>query len=186
MRNSSMFEQRQVQIARVSATLIISLTLAFTIGCNRDPNVRKQKYLASGKQYEVDGKYKEAAIQFSNAIKLDKNYAAAHYEMAKTYIHMNTLAPAYGELLKTVDLDPANLEAHISLGNMLLAGQANDRAEEQAKAALAINPNYADAYALLAGVAQRKGDSAEALKDIQHALTIDPNRAGFHSALALL
>src|ERR1017187_4834269 len=113
MRNSSMFEQRQVQIARISATLVISLTLAFTIGCSRDPNVRKQKYLESGKRYEDSGKYKEAAIQFSNAIKLDKNFAAAHYELAKTYIHMNTLAPAYGELLKAVDLDPKNLEAQI-------------------------------------------------------------------------
>ena len=51
---------------------------------------------------------------------------------------------------------------------------------------LAINPNYADAYALLAGIDERKGDSAEALKNIQHALSIDPNRAAFHSALALL
>jgi tetratricopeptide (TPR) repeat protein len=181
-----MFEQRQVQIARIFTLLILSLTLAFTIGCSRDPNVRKQKYLESGKRYEAAGKYKEAAIQFSNALKQDKNFAPAHYEMAKTYLKMGTLAPAYGELLRTVDLDPSNLEARISLGNMLLGGQAYDRAEAQAKAVLALNPNYADGYALLAGIAERRNDSAEALKNIQRALAIDPNRAGFHSALALL
>lgn len=180
-----MFEP-QVKIARISVMLVVSLTLAFTIGCNRDPNVRKQKYLESGKRYEASGKYKEAAIQFSNALKIDKAFSPAHYELAKTYIKMNTLAPAYGELLKTVDTDPSNLEARISLGNMLLAGRANDRAEAQARAVLAINPNYADAYALLGAIAERRGDKADALQDIQHALSIDPKRAVFHSELALL
>jgi tetratricopeptide (TPR) repeat protein len=181
-----MFEPRQVQVARISAMLILSLSVAFTIGCSRDPNVRKQKYLESGKRYEANGKYKEAAIQFSNALKQDKAFAPAHYELAKTYIKMGTLAPAYGELLRTVDLDPSNLEARISLGNMLLAGGATDRAGAQAKAVLDRNPNYADAYALLAGVAEKKHDPAEALKDIQHAIAIDPTRSGYHSALGLL
>ena len=45
-----MFELRQTQVARISTAAIVSLALAFTAGCTRDPNVRKQKYLESGKQ----------------------------------------------------------------------------------------------------------------------------------------
>src|SRR5580693_6348724 len=107
MRNPPMYELRQVKVARVSALLVVSLALVFTAGCNRDPNVRKQKYLESGKRYETAGKYKEAAIQFSNALKLDKNFAPAHYELAKTYLNMNTIMPGYSELMKTVELDPS-------------------------------------------------------------------------------
>ena len=74
-----MFEQRQVHIARVSAMLVLSLAVAFTVGCHRDPNVRKQKYLESGKRYEASGKYKEAVIQFSNALKIDKSFPDAYF-----------------------------------------------------------------------------------------------------------
>src|SRR5580692_11549283 len=137
MRKLAMFEQPQVKIARISVMLVMSLTLAFTIGCNRDPNVRKQKYLESGKRFEASGKYREAAIQFSNALKVDKDFAPAHYELAKAYIQLGNPMPAYGELLRAVDLDPSNKQARIDLGNMFLAGHAGDRAAVQAKAVLA-------------------------------------------------
>ena len=181
-----MFEPRQTHVARISAMLVVSIAVAFTSGCHRDPNVRKQKYLESGKRYEASGKYKEAAIQFANALKVDKNFAPAYFELAKTDLQIGSSQAAYQSLLRTVDLDPSNIEARITLGNMLLAGRATARAEDQAKAVLAINPNNADAYALLAGVAQRKGDNAGARTQLQHALAIDPNRSGFHSAMALL
>ena len=180
-----MFNLRQVHIIRIPAAVAVSLALVFAAGCSRDPNVRKQKYLESGKRYEASGKYREAAIQFQNALKVDNDFAPAHYEMAKTLLKMNSVLPAYGELMKTVDLDPLNLPARIDLGNLLLAGRAPDRAEVQAKSVLAIDANNAQAYALLSGVEQYKGDNADALKDIQHAIAINPNRASYHTALAL-
>ncbi len=181
-----MSKQFNLTSLRISAALTITLALVFTAGCNRDPNVRKLKYLESGKRFEANGKYKEAAIQFSNALKVDKNYADAHYELAKTHLKMNSPLPAYTELMRTVELAPSNVEARMTLGNLLLAGGAPDRAKTQANAVLAINPNNADAYALLAGIAQRSGDIAETRKDLQHALELDPNRSDFHSAMAML
>src|SRR5579884_1045005 len=80
-------------------------------GCRHDPNVQKQKYLESGKRYEKDGKYREAAIQFSNALKVDKNFAPAHYELAKTYLHLGSTIAGYQELERTVALNPSDLQA---------------------------------------------------------------------------
>ena len=170
----------------IALTLTSSLTLIAGTGCKRDPNVQKQKYLESGKRYEKDGKLKEAAIQFSNALKVDRNFGDAHYELGKTYIKMGTMMAGYSELLRTVDLNPSNLPARIDLGNMLLMGGVPNRAQDQAKAVLAVDPNDADAFALLASIAAKKGDSAEALAQIQHALAIDPNRGSFHMALGLI
>jgi cellulose synthase operon protein C len=182
-----MFEARQVQLAKViTGATVLSLAAALTTGCNRDPNVRKQKYLESGKRYEASGKYKEAAIQIQNALKLDKNYADGNFEMAKVYLKLNNPMAAYAELARTVQLAPGNQEARITLGQLLLAGRAVDPAAQQAKAVLAVNPKNADAYALLAGVAQHNGNNAEALEDMQHAIALEPNKAAFHSALALL
>lgn len=84
--------------------LVLSLTLLS--GCFRDPNVRKHKYLESGQKYSAQGKDREAAIQFANALRIDRNFAEAHYALAQTYLHMGALGSAFGELQRTVSLPP--------------------------------------------------------------------------------
>lgn len=172
--------------ARIATILAASLLAGFTAGCHHDPNVQKQKYLESGKRYAKEGKYKEATIQFSNALRVDHNFADAHYQLALTYLRMGSAMPAYAELSRAVALRPDNLQARIDLGNLLLAGKQPDRAAEQANAVLAIKNDNADAYALLSSIAATKGDRATALEQIQHALSIDPNRSSFHTALGLI
>src|ERR1700754_2481013 len=169
-----------------AAVLAASLALGFSTGCSHDPNKQKQKYLESGKRYVKEDKLKEATIQFSNALKVDRNFSDAHYELAKVYLKQGSMLPGYAELLRTVDLAPNNIQARIDLGNLQVAGNAPDKATEQARAVLAIDSNNADAYALLSSIAARKGDRAEATTQIQKALSIDPNRASFHTALGML
>ena len=106
-------------------------------GCHGDPNVRKQKYLESGQRYSAEGKYREAAIQFSNALKIDKGYADAHYALAQTYVHLGQFSGAYAELARTVELQPTNYKARIDLGNLLIAAGKIDEAQAQADAVLA-------------------------------------------------
>jgi len=148
-------------------TLFLSLTLLS--GCFRDPNVRKHKYLESGQRYSAQGKDREAAIQYSNALKIDKNFADAHYALAQTYLHMGTLSAAYGELLRTVNLQPSNLKARLDLGNLLLAGGRIADAQTQATAAIAAQPGQKDV----------------ALTEIHRALELAPNEAALHETLAL-
>lgn len=159
---------------------------ALLAGCHGDPNVRKQKYLESGQRYSAEGKYREAAIQFSNALKIDKGYADAHYALAQTYVHLGQFSGAYAELTRTVDLQPTNYKARIDLGNLLIAASKNDEAQAQANAVLAAQPNNPDAHALLSAIAIREGKKDQALIEIQRALQLDPNRAAFHEDLALL
>ena len=72
---------RSVSFRLLMACLL--LTVIFT-GCSRDPNVRKQKYFDSGEKYFAEGKYREAAIQYSNAIQIDSRFAQAHYNSARS------------------------------------------------------------------------------------------------------
>ncbi len=170
----------------ISVALTGLVLLGSTTGCHRDPNVQKQKYLESGKRYAADAKYKEAAIQFSNALKVDRNFAEAHYQLGTVYLKMGSAMPAFAELNRTVALEPGNLQARIDLGNLMLAGKLPDRAAEQANAVLAIKNDDADAFALLASVSAVKGDRATALTEIQKALAIDPNKASYHTMLGIL
>ena len=164
--------------------LIVSVALLG--GCHGDPNVRKQKYFESGKRYSAEGKYREAAIQYSNALKIDKTFADAHYELGQTLEHLGQFGAAYGELARTVDLQPTNYKARIDLGNLALYGGRTDDAQTQAKAVLAAQPNNPDVHALLSAIARKKGLTDQALTEMNRALELDPNRAAFHEDLALL
>jgi tetratricopeptide (TPR) repeat protein len=164
--------------------LIVSVALLG--GCHGDPNVRKQKYFESGKRYSAEGKYREAAIQYSNALKIDKTYADAHYELGRTFEHLGQFNAAYSEFARTVDLQPTNYKARTDLGNLALAGGRIDDAQTQAKAVLAAQPNNPDVHALLSAIARKRGLNDQALTEMNRALELDPNRAAFHEDLALL
>src|SRR5437588_3623996 len=121
-----------MQIRRLVSFFVVVLSLAIVVGCSRDPNVRKQKYLESGKRYFEKEKYREATIQFSNSLQVDPNFAAAHYQLARTYMKMGSWSSAFNELNKTLHLDPSNLDAHLDLGNLMLAARQLDQAQREA------------------------------------------------------
>jgi tetratricopeptide (TPR) repeat protein len=166
--------------------IMLFVAAALLAGCHGDPNVRKQKYLESGERYSAQGKYREAAIQYLNALKVDKNFADAHYALAQAYEHLGQFSGAYAELARTVELQPTNYKARIDLGNLLIAAGKIDEAQVQADAVKAAQPNNPDVYAMLSAIAARRGQKDQALIEIQRALQIDPDRAAFHEDLALL
>ena len=178
--------RQMIGFGRSAAFGTLALVVLLTTGCHRDPNKQKQKYLESGKRYAADAKYKEAAIQFSNALKVDRNFAEAHYQLGDTYLKMGSVMPGYSELTRAVALQPGNQKARLDLGNLLLAGRQYDRAAEQANDVLSLNSQSADAHALLSSIAAGRNDRPEAIAQIQQALALDPKRAQFHAALGLL
>jgi tetratricopeptide (TPR) repeat protein len=165
---------------------MLLVAIVLLAGCHRDPNVRKHKYLESGDRYNAEGKYREAAIQYLNALKVDKSYTEAHYALAQTYMHLGQFSSAYAELTRTVDLQPDNYKARIDLGNLLLTGGKIDDAQKQADAVMAAQPNNPDLHALLSAIAVRRGHRDVALTEIGRAIELAPNRAAFHEDFALL
>ena len=125
-----MFKLRSTPVLRISATATLLTVLAATSGCNRDPNVRKQKYLESGQRYYNEGKYKEATLQYYNALKTDKAFSPAYYELGRAFLKMGMVGQAYPELQTAVNLAPGNIPARVELGNLLLQGRLPDRAAE--------------------------------------------------------
>jgi tetratricopeptide (TPR) repeat protein len=166
--------------------VMLFLSLALLSGCFRDPNVRKHKYLESGQKYSAQGKNREAAIQYANALKIDKNFDEAHYALAQAYMKLGVFSSAYAELVRTVDLQPANYQARLDLGNLYLAGGKTAEAQAQANAIMAAQPNSPDVHGLLARIAARQGLKDVAMAEIHRALELAPSDAKLHETLALL
>src|SRR5438132_8522160 len=121
--------------------LILALMAIVFSGCSRDPNVRKHKYLESGQRYFEKGKYREAAIQFSNAVQVDSRYGDAHYNLAQTFLKLQEWTRAYQELGRTLELQPENYQAHIDMANLLIAGRNLKDAQEHTDLLLQKRPN---------------------------------------------
>src|SRR5215468_2354062 len=138
------------QVRRYSG--LVLLLVVFLAGCTLDPNARKQKYLHSGDRYFAEKKYREAIIEYSNALKIDPHFTAAHYGIAKTYMQIGSWPNARVELTATVEAEPDNLEAQLDLGNLLLAGHDLPGARGKAELVLAKSPQKPEAHVLLANV----------------------------------
>lgn len=155
-------------------------------GCRGNPSVRKQRYLESGDRFNSEGKFKEASIQYLNALRFDEDFAEAHYGLAQAYERLGQFSAAREELERTVDSQPTNSQARIELGNLLCASNRPEEARAQATAVLQAEPDNPDAHALLSAIAAGLGQGSQALLEIQRALKLDPRRAAFHDNLALL
>src|ERR1035438_9212212 len=111
-------------------TAALCLLMVLFTACSRDPNVRKQKYLESGQRYFDKGQYREAAIQFENAIQVDARFTDAHYKMALTAIKLGQGPTAYQELATTIQQQPDQYAAHLDMANLLILGLQYNEAKE--------------------------------------------------------
>jgi tetratricopeptide (TPR) repeat protein len=173
---------------RLFLRLLLILTIIATLfsGCSFDPNVRRQKYFQSGQQYFENGKYREAAIEYSNAVKIDPNYGEAHYQLAETYLQLQRQQLAYQELTRTVELQPENYQARIELANLLILAHDFDKAQEQTTLLLLKRPNDPAVHSALSGLLLARGNLSGAIEEIQKAVALDPSRSELHLELAML
>jgi tetratricopeptide (TPR) repeat protein len=172
-----------------SRRLILTFLLVVSLlssSCTRDPNVRKERYFQSGQRYFEKGKYREALIEFSNAVKIDPNYAEAHSQLAETYLRLQQGQGAYQELTRTIELQPENYQARIKLANLLILGHDFQQAQEQTNLLLQKRPNDPAIHSTVSGLLIAQGNLSGAIEETQKAVALDPGRWELHLELAML
>ena len=110
----------------VLVCVIPVLTLVFANCTQMTPEEKKSTHYERGLAYFEQEKYQEAVIEFKNVIQIAPRDANGHYQLALTYLKMGgvtDLQLAFGELSKTVDLDPTNQDAQLKLGELFLLGR---------------------------------------------------------------
>jgi tetratricopeptide (TPR) repeat protein len=166
--------------------LVVCLLAAVFTGCSRDPNVRKQKYLESGQRYFDKGRYREAAIQFQNAIQVDGRFAEAHYRLALTDMRLQQPDNAFRELERAIEIRPDNYAAHLDIANLLIGYHQLDAAKEHLDLLTQKQPDNAEVYVALANYNAANKNMGAALEAMQKALKMDPNRQESYLNMAVL
>lgn len=166
-------------------SILIAIAILAT-SCSRDPNVRKQKYFESGQRYFDSGKYREAMIEFSNAVKIDPSYARAHYRLAETYLRLQQSDRASSELALVVELQPDNFQARMEMTNLLILGRNFSDAQQQTFQLEQSRPNDPAVHSLISSLYAGQGNIQGAIEEMQKAVALDPSRWQSRLSLAML
>jgi tetratricopeptide (TPR) repeat protein len=174
--------------------VILAVLVGFT-SCSRDPTVVKKRYLESGNKYFDKGRYKEASIQYRNALKRDPKYGAAYYKLALVSLKMRDGGGALSALRRAVELIPLDQPDHwdavSTLSDLYLVGgrDANGKVEKQfidevetfTKKLLEHDPNSFDAHRLIGDLNFSKATDAfkefNAFKDNHPGQHVDEKKA---------
>lgn len=175
---------RLISRPTVALTLLILISLGCEVGSVES---KKTKHSERGTNYFQKGQYAEALIEYKNVAQLAPNDADAHYRLALTYLKLGgipNLQAAFAELNRTVELNQANQEAQLRLGELLLLGNDPGKARERAEIVLTSAPNNTDGLILkgrsLAGERRYK----EAIEELKKAIASDPNKMETYIDLA--
>src|SRR5579864_5014889 len=166
--------------------VVCGLLAALLTGCSRDPNVRKQKYFESAERYFAKGKYREAAIQYSNAIQVDSRFALAHYKLGETYLKLHDWNRSYQELLRATELNPDNYPAQVDLANLLISGRDLRQARTHLDILRLKQPDSPDTYEAWANYYAAQDNLASAIQEMQKGVAAGPSRSESYLNLALL
>ena len=116
------------------------------------------------------------------ALDLDPNLAAAHGQLGNVFMTYDwDWSGAERELRRAVELDPNNLRARVSFGDLLTALGRFSEALEQKQRAVALDPLSAVAQSSYGRTLYRARRYEEAIPHLQRAMELEP-QVGLHPA----
>ncbi len=121
--------------------------------------------------YDLD--WKTAEDRFRRAIELEPNYATAHHWYAEYLGYEGRLEQALAEIALARKLDPRSIIMAVDHGYLLTYARQYDRAIEQFRAVLAVEPNFPRAIGGIVGAYTLAGRLPEALAETRRWLQFD-------------
>jgi serine/threonine protein kinase/predicted TPR repeat methyltransferase len=118
----------------------------------------------------------KASSNLQRAIKLDPQNAMAQFLLGKSYTSLKDYPRAIEAYKGAIDLDPRFADACFNLGFAYTVTGDYSRAEEMFRRVVALSPSYVDeAYFNLAMVQWKQGKKQQSIRNLELALTINPD-----------
>ncbi|MFI5167070.1 MAG: winged helix-turn-helix domain-containing protein [Thermoanaerobaculales bacterium] len=146
-----------------------------------------QAYLCGMRYHDLDGREQMglAVSMFDRAVKLDPAFAEAYAELSVAHSRIyhrgidatpDRLAKAEQAARRALELSPDLAEAHLALGAIQHLGRRDfASALAEYKIAARALPNDSELFALIADVHRRQGRWAEARREIERVVDLDPS-----------
>jgi putative PEP-CTERM system TPR-repeat lipoprotein len=132
------------------------------------------------------GKYREAIIQFRNALQKDPLAGDVREKLGEALLRTGDMANALGEYTRAADLRLDDVALQVNAGNLLLLAGRFDDAKARAEKALAKDAQNVEALTLSGNALAGLRDLDDAVAQVEEAIRIDPNRSGTYSSLGAI
>jgi len=174
-----------IALPKSSVVVLLIGALAFT-GCSKDPEVAKREFVRSGDEYVAQKKLREAVVEYRNAVQQDPRFAEARQKLAQTYLQLGDLSNAFQEFVRAADLLPADADAQVKAGEMLLVARQFPEAKARADKALATKPAHVAALILRANALAGLNKLDDAVTEVEQAIRTDPDRSESYASLGMM
>ena len=161
-----------VAFARRWPVLVLSVLVlggALAGGCARSPEAKKARHLERGDKYFQKAQYKEALIEYANALRIEPSNARAIQQIGLSHYELGEWLQAFPFLMKTQQLAPDNQDVRIKVGSIYLRGRHLEEAEDAARTVLEKEPRNLEALGLLAGAADAPEEIDAAIQQLEAA-----------------
>jgi tetratricopeptide (TPR) repeat protein len=131
----------------------------------------------------------KAVAEFEEILKTDPNNAAACRGMGYVYLQKRDLDQAREYFQRAAKADSKDSRVHYYSGVLMNVKGSGSRSElaaatEELKAAIALDPDFADAYMQLAYMQRRTGDISEAMANAKKAVSLSPRNQSYYFNIA--
>ncbi|MCI0562457.1 MAG: tetratricopeptide repeat protein [Nitrososphaera sp.] len=126
------------------------------------------------------GAVAEAVSVLQAGVKEDTYSWISHYLLGVAYMRLYDWRNAYEEFVTAIEMDPKEAATWQLCGEVLIALQQLDEAEQYLRKALELNPQLTDAVANFGALFLKRGDYERAREFFERALALDPKN---HKAL---
>jgi serine/threonine protein kinase/tetratricopeptide (TPR) repeat protein len=180
--------QKDPKYARAYAALA-SAHRSLTLCCDGHPSELLQAKLAAQKAVDLDDElaeghsalaaviytydfnWAEAEKEFKRALELDPNSSMAHFQYAEFLNRSGRRSESNEQGARARDLEP-----YLPFFNAFGAGRDPEKAVEQIKYAIDLDPNFYFSHTIAAGIYREKGMYAEAIKEARLAKKLSPDQ----------
>lgn len=129
-----------------------------------------------------EGRKQDAIEEYTEAIKMDPDYAAAYNNRGNLYRNLKEHGKAFEDYSKAIELDPNYAIVYNNLGILYKDLGDRENALENYNKAIELNPSYASAYYNRGILYKNLEEPDKAMEDYCKAIELTPNAAGFYKS----
>jgi putative PEP-CTERM system TPR-repeat lipoprotein len=159
-----------------------AVLVAMSVACGGSP----EEFIARGDRFLAEEKYREAAVEYRNAVGADEKSGLARHRLAQALMMMGELSPAVGEFVRAADLLPDDDDVQLDAARALLQAQQFEDARTRAEIVLKREPKHVEALIVRAHALAGLKDFDLAIESMEDAIEIDPTRSASHVRLGAL